>query len=84
MKQTENLKNFKKLVSDEISPAMKDFIEEKKTLEDDTNTQEWGFENFITSEEDAKIFIDAMIKHPEPNEKLKKAFREYGKQETLE
>lgn len=38
MKQTENLKNFKKLVSDEISPAMKDFIEEKKTLEDDTYT----------------------------------------------
>ena len=25
-----------------------------------------------------------MIKAPKPNEKLKKAFREYGKQETLE
>jgi molecular chaperone GrpE (heat shock protein) len=28
--ETENLKNFKKLVSDEISPAMKDFIKEKQ------------------------------------------------------
>lgn len=41
-------------------------------------------QEIIASKEDAKIFIDAMIKHPEPNEKLKKAFREYGKQETLE
>jgi len=41
-------------------------------------------QEIIASEEDAKILIDAMIKHPEPNEKLKKAFREYGKQETLE
>ena len=33
--ETENLKNFKKLVSDEISPAMKDFIKEKQeTLEE--------------------------------------------------
>lgn len=56
----------------------------QKTLENDTDSEEWGFENFITSEEDAKIFIDTMIKTPEPNEKLKKAFREYGKQETLE
>jgi hypothetical protein len=27
--ETENLKNFKKLISDEISPAMRDFIKEK-------------------------------------------------------
>jgi DNA-binding transcriptional MerR regulator len=33
--ETENLKNFKKLVSDEISPAMKDFIKEKQeTIEE--------------------------------------------------
>jgi hypothetical protein len=33
--ETENFKNFKKLVSDEISPAMKDFIKEKQeTLEE--------------------------------------------------
>jgi hypothetical protein len=41
-------------------------------------------QEIIASEEDAKIFIDTMIQAPEPNEKLKKAFREYGKQETLE
>lgn len=35
-------------------------------------------------QENAKIFIDATIKHSEPNEKLKKVFREHGKQETLE
>ena len=35
MKQeSQNLKNFKKLVSDEVSPAMKDFIKEKETLEE--------------------------------------------------
>ena len=56
----------------------------QETLENDTDSQEWGFENFISSEEDAKIFTDAIIKHPEPNEKLKNAFREYGKQETVE
>jgi uncharacterized protein YaaR (DUF327 family) len=28
--ESQNLKNFKKLVSDEVSPAMKDFIMEKK------------------------------------------------------
>jgi hypothetical protein len=37
--ETENLKNFKKLVSDEISPAMKDFIKEKQeTLEEASET----------------------------------------------
>jgi len=41
-------------------------------------------QEIISSEEDAKIFIDTTINVPEPNEKLKKAFREYGKQETLE
>jgi len=29
--ESQNLKNFKKLVSDEVSPAMKDFIKEKET-----------------------------------------------------
>jgi hypothetical protein len=32
--ETENLKNFKKLVSDEISPAMKDFIKEKQETQE--------------------------------------------------
>ena len=37
--ETENIKNFKKLVSDEISPAMKDFIKEKQeTLEEASET----------------------------------------------
>jgi hypothetical protein len=31
--ESENLKNFKKLVSDEISPAMKDFVKQE-TLEE--------------------------------------------------
>jgi fructose-bisphosphate aldolase class 1 len=35
MKQeSQNLKNFKKLVSDEVSPAMKDFIKQQETLEE--------------------------------------------------
>lgn len=41
-------------------------------------------QEIILSEEDAKIFIDAMIKAPEPNEKLKQAFKNFHKQETLE
>jgi len=32
--ESQNLKNFKKLVSNEVSPAMKDFIKEKETLEE--------------------------------------------------
>jgi len=41
-------------------------------------------EEIISSEEDAKIFIDALINIPEPNEKLKEAFKKFNKQETLE
>jgi len=45
-----------------------------------------GFENFevIKTEEDAKIFVETMENIPEPNDKLKKAFKEFDKQETLE
>lgn len=83
-KEMEESLNKHELINlDKMESKLNDALD-KETLENDVNTQEWGFENFITSEEDAKIFIDAMIKHPEPNEKLKKAFREYGKQETLE
>jgi len=32
--ESQNLKNFKKLVSDEVSPAMKDFIKEQEILEE--------------------------------------------------
>jgi len=34
LEESQNLKNFKKLVSDEVSPAMKEFIKEKETLEE--------------------------------------------------
>ena len=58
-------------------------IVKQETLTNDTNSHSWGFE-VIKTEEDAKIFVETMENIPEPNEKLKKAFREYGKQETLE
>lgn len=38
----------------------------------------------IKSDEDAKIFVEALENIPEPNDKLKKAFRDFGKQETVE
>ena len=38
----------------------------------------------IKTEEDAKIFVETMENIPEPNDKLKKAFRDFSKQETLE
>jgi len=38
-------------------------------------------QDIIASEEDAKIFVDAMINPPEPNEKLKEAFKNYRKAE---
>ena len=57
--------------------------DEKLGLYDDTKSQEWGFENFIVTEEDAKIFIDVMIKAPEPNEKLKTAFKNYNAMELF-
>ena len=52
----------------------------------DVNSQSWGFENFevIKTEEDAKIFVETMENIPEPNDKLKKAFRDFNKQETIE
>lgn len=42
-----------------------------------------SFENFevIKTEEDAKIFVETMENIPEPNDKLKKAFRDFSKQE---
>ena len=56
---------------------------EKLGLYDDTKSQEWGFENFIETEEDAKIFVDSLIKAPEPNEKLKTAFKNYNAMELF-
>ena len=41
-------------------------------------------EEVIKTEEDAKIFVETMENIPEPNDKLKKAFRNFNKQETLE
>jgi hypothetical protein len=41
-------------------------------------------QSIIKTEEDAKIFIEALENIPEPNEKLKKAFKDFHKQETLE
>jgi hypothetical protein len=38
-------------------------------------------QDIIASEEDAKIFVDVMINPPEPNEKLKDAFKNYRKAE---
>lgn len=57
-----------------------------KTLTNDADSHSWGFENFevIKTEEDAKIFVETMENIPEPNDKLKKAFRDFNKQETLE
>lgn len=63
-------------------------IEEPKqeTFTNDTDSDSWGFENFevIKTKEDAKIFVETMENIPEPNDKLKKAFRDFNKQETLE
>jgi uncharacterized protein YaaR (DUF327 family) len=40
--ESQNLKNFKKLVSDEVSPAMKEFINEKNNLKTNNMTAvEW-------------------------------------------
>lgn len=41
-------------------------------------------EEVIKTEEDAKIFVETMENIPEPNDKLKQAFIDFGKQETLE
>ena len=53
-------------------------LDEELGLYNDTKNQEWGFETFIETEEDAKIFIEAMENIPEPNEKLKQAFNNYN------
>ena len=41
-------------------------------------------EEVIKTEEDAKIFVETMENIPEPNDKLKQAFKDFGKKETLE
>lgn len=58
----------------------------QKALTNDIDSHSWGFENFevIKNEEDAKIFVETMENIPEPNDKLKRAFRDFNKQETLE
>ncbi len=60
--------------------------DEQETLTNDIDSHSWGFENFevIKTEEDAKIFLETMENIPEPNDKLKKAFKDFNKQETLE
>ena len=65
---------------------MKQEQPKQETLTNDTDSHSWGFENFeiIKTEEDAKIFVETMENIPEPNDKLKKAFRDFNKQETLE
>ena len=39
-------------------------------------------QSIIKTEKDAKIFIEALENIPEPNEKLKKAFKDFHKKET--
>ena len=46
--------------------------------------QEEPKQEIISSEEDAKIFVDALENPPAPNEKLKTAFEKQLNQETLE
>lgn len=66
-KKSQNLKNFKKLVSDEVSPAMKDFIKEQETLEEvaekltnDFPALEVRFN--MTNEEIYSYFLEALQK----------------------
>jgi hypothetical protein len=47
-------------------------------------TQEEPKQKIIASEEDAKIFVEAIKNPPAPNEELKQAFKNFSKQETLE
>jgi hypothetical protein len=57
--ETENLKNFKKLVSDEVSPAMKDFIKEKQeTLEE---AAEKFSRQYFSAEEDTSYEEQASL-----------------------
>lgn len=48
----------------------------------DCDSKEEPKQSIIKTEEDAKIFIEALENIPEPNEKLKKAFKDFHKQET--
>ena len=68
------------------SPFPSKKVPKQETLTNDTDSHSWGFETFeiIKTEEDAKIFVETMENIPEPNDKLKKAFRDFNKQETLE
>ena len=68
------------------SPFPSKKVPKQETLTNDTDSHSWGFENFevIKTEEDAKIFVETMENIPEPNDKLKKAFKEFNKQKTLE
>ena len=50
----------------------------------DCDSKEEPKQSIIKTEEDARIFIEALENIPEPNEKLKKAFKDFHKQETLE
>jgi hypothetical protein len=56
--KSQNLKNFKKLVSNEVSPAMKDFIKEKETLEEAFNkivdSSDYVLFDYASFEEGAK------------------------------
>ena len=58
--------------NEEKMEGIKKLIQKQKLIE------------IIKSDEDAKIFVEALENIPEPNDKLKKAFRDFGKQETLE
>ena len=46
--------------------------------------QEEPKQEIIASEEDAKIFVEAIKNPPAPNENLKQAFKNFSKQETIE
>jgi hypothetical protein len=47
-------------------------------------TQEEPKQKIIASEEDAKIFVEAIKNPPAPNEELKQAFKNFSKQEIIE
>ena len=75
----------------EQNPKFKDTLlpdlrKKQETLTNNTDSHSLDFENFkvIKTEEDAKIFVETMENIPEPNDKLKKAFKNFNKQETLE
>jgi hypothetical protein len=61
--ETENLKNFKKLVSDEISPAMKDFIKEKQEILEEAYLNQLIDEGNKEFTLDRKLAKDVAIKY---------------------